>query len=339
MDKALKKDQVLTNDTTAVKVQSLKVKKKKKKSKSLEKQKSIFGWLFILPFLLGFVLIYLPMIISSLQISFSSIEYEKVGQVLKWVGIENYSSALGDSSNFVQTLVECLGGMAFDIPAIIIFSLFMAILLNQDMKGRAAFRAIFFVPVIVSTGIIEAIDLSNTLAQLGENVTQLGSEGVEGTVNAGTEIINAIDVERFFGSMKIGAELATVVSGWANNVYNIVNRSGVQMLIFLAALQSISPSIYESCRVEGATSWETFWKITFPMISPMILVNLVYTVIDSFTTKSNVMMSFISGELTKPNGKPAGTAMAWMYFLIVIVILAALSGIASLFVFYQRRDK
>lgn len=339
MDKALKKDQVLTNDTASVKVQSLKVNKKKKKAKSLEKQKSIFGWLFILPFLLGFVLIYLPMIISSLQISFSAIEYEKVGQVLEWVGLQNYSDALGDSSEFVQTLVECLGGMAFDIPAIIIFSLFMAILLNQDMKGRAAFRAIFFVPVIVSTGIIEAIDLANQLSVLGESVTQLGSEGVEGTVNAGTEIINAIDVERFFGSMKIGAELASVVSGWANNVYNIVNRSGVQMLIFLAALQSISPSIYESCRVEGATAWETFWKITFPMISPMILVNLVYTIIDSFTTKSNVMMSFISGQLTEPNGKPAGTAMAWMYFLVVIIIMAALSGIASLFVFYQRRDK
>lgn len=338
MEKVLKKDQVLTNDETTVEVKSLKA-KKKKKAKSLEKQKSIFGWLFILPFLLGFVLIYLPMIISSLQISFSSIEYEKVGQVLEWVGFENYSSALGDSSDFVQTLVECLGGMAFDIPAIIIFSLFMAILLNQDMKGRAAFRAIFFVPVIVSTGIIESIDLANQLAELGQDVTQLGSEGVDGSVSAGVEIINAIDVERFFGNMKIGSELASVVSSWANNVYNIVNRSGVQMLIFLAALQSISPSIYESCRVEGATSWETFWKITFPMISPMILVNLVYTVIDSFTTKSNVMMSFISNQLTQPNGKPAGTAMAWMYFLVVIIILAALSGIASLFVFYQRRDK
>lgn len=332
MDKALK-----TNEQATVEVKPLKV--KKRKAKSLEKQKSTFGWLFILPFLLGFFLIYLPMIISSIQISFSSIAYEDIGQVLTWVGFDNYSKALLEEADFVKTLVECLGGMAFDIPAIIIFSLFMAIMLNQDMKGRAAFRAIFFVPVIVSTGIIESIDLQNTLAQIGEQVSQLGQEGVEGTVNAGTEIINAIDVERFFGSMKIGAELATVVSGWANNVYSIVNRSGVQMLIFLAALQSISPSIYESCKVEGATGWETFWKITFPMISPMILVNLVYTIIDSFTTKSNVMMSFITTASNEANGKPIGTAMAWLYFLIVIIILAVCAAFASLFVFYQRREK
>ncbi len=332
MDKALK-----TNEQATVEVKPLKV--KKRKAKSLEKQKSTFGWLFILPFLLGFFLIYLPMIISSIQISFSSIAYEDIGQVLTWVGFDNYSKALLEEADFVKTLVECLGGMAFDIPAIIIFSLFMAIMLNQDMKGRAAFRAIFFVPVIVSTGIIESIDLQNTLAQIGEQVSQLGQEGVEGTVNAGTEIINAIDVERFFGSMKIGAELATVVSGWANNVYSIVNRSGVQMLIFLAALHSISPSIYESCKVEGATGWETFWKITFPMISPMILVNLVYTIIDSFTTKSNVMMSFITTASNEANGKPIGTAMAWLYFLIVIIILAVCAAFASLFVFYQRREK
>ena len=334
MDKALK-----TNEQATVEVKPLKV--KKRKAKSLEKQKSTFGWLFILPFLLGFFLIYLPMIVSSIQISFSTIAYEDIGQVLTWCDplFTNYSNALLKEADFTKTLVECLGGMAFDIPAIIIFSLFMAILLNQDMKGRAAFRAIFFVPVIVSTGIIESIDLQNTLAQLGDQVSNLNGDGVEGAVNAGTEIINAIDVERFFGSMKIGSELATVVSGWANNVYSIVNRSGVQMLIFLAALQSISPSIYESCKVEGATGWETFWKITFPMISPMILVNLVYTIIDSFTTKSNVMMSFITNASNQANGKPLGTAMAWLYFLIVIISLAVLTGIASLFVFYQRREK
>ena len=174
MDKALK-----TNEQATVEVKPLKV--KKRKAKSLEKQKSTFGWLFILPFLLGFFLIYLPMIVSSIQISFSSIAYEDIGQVLTWVGFDNYSKALLEEADFVKTLVECLGGMAFDIPAIIIFSLFMAILLNQDMKGRAAFRAIFFVPVIVSTGIIESIDLQNTLAIVGEQVSQLGQEGVEGT--------------------------------------------------------------------------------------------------------------------------------------------------------------
>ena len=276
------------------------------------------------------------MIISSIQISFSSIAYEDIGQVLTWVGFKNYSYALFEDADFVKTLVECLGGMAFDIPAIIIFSLFMAILLNQDMKGRAAFRAIFFVPVIVSTGIIESIDLQNIIAEAGENISQIGQDGVQGATNVGSEIISAIDVERFFGSMKIGAELAGIVSQWANNVYDIVNRSGVQMLIFLAALQSISPSIYESCKVEGATGWETFWKITFPMISPMILVNAIYTIIDSFTSASNVVMSYIY-DIYESNQSLA-TAMSWIYFLMIILIIAVFALVASSMIFYQKRD-
>lgn len=123
-----------------------------------------------------------------------------------------------------------------------------------------------------------------------------------------------------------------------NNIYDIVNRSGVQMLIFLSGLQSISPAIYESCSIDGATSWETFWKITFPMISPMILVNLVYTIIDSFTTESNTVMTFISGVYEQADGNVISSAMSWMYFLIVMLIIAVVAGIMSAYVFYQRRD-
>ncbi|MBO5757396.1 MAG: sugar ABC transporter permease, partial [Clostridia bacterium] len=127
--------------------------------------------------------------------------------------------------------------------------------------------------------------------------------------------------------------------GWINNIYDIVNRSGVQMLIFLSALQSISPAIYEACRIDGATAWETFWKITFPMISPMILVNGIYTIVDAFTTQSNSVMSFIkSVKSSAADGDVIASAMSWMYFLIVIAILALVALIFSSYVFYQRRD-
>ena len=138
--------------------------------------------------------------------------------------------------------------------------------------------------------------------------------------------------------MKIGTKLTTYVVTMVNDIFNIVNRSGVQMLIFLAALQSISPAIYESCRIDGATSWETFWKITLPMISPMILVNAVYTVIDSFTTDSNPVMKYVSEVYTKSNGQTVSSAMAWIYFLIIILIVGVISAICSAFVFYQKRD-
>jgi ABC-type sugar transport system permease subunit len=111
------------------------------------------------------------------------------------------------------------------------------------------------------------------------------------------------------------------------------------MLIYLAGLQSISPAIYESCQIDGATAWETFWKITFPMISPMILVNTVYTVIDSFTSQSNVVMNYISKVYGTGNeGMVRSTAMSWMYFLVVILILLVVGGLVSAYVFYQRRD-
>ena len=121
--------------------------------------------------------------------------------------------------------------------------------------------------------------------------------------------------------------------------YDRIHKSGVQMLIFLAGLQSISPAIYESCHIDGASAWETFWKITFPMISPMILVNAIYTVIDSFTSQSNQIMTFISGIYEgKTGGTVIATAMSWMYFLVVILVLAVVAAILSAYVFYQRKD-
>jgi len=160
--------------------------------------------------------------------------------------------------------------------------------------------------------------------------------------SASTEIINAVDIERLFANMKVGTEIVAYVVGLVNDIYNIVNRSGVQILIFLAALQSISPAIYESCQIDGATSWETFWKITFPMVSPMILVNAVYTIIDSFTTDSNSVMKVINNAYLGAGGikNPANisAAMGWMYFLVVLLIVGAVAGIFSAYVFYQRRD-
>ena len=147
-----------------------------------------------------------------------------------------------------------------------------------------------------------------------------------------------MDFKYLFSSMKVGTELVEYVIGAINNIYNIVNRSGVQMLIFLAGLQSISPAIYESCEIEGASAWETFWKITFPMISPMILTNAVYTIIDAFTSSTNTVMSYIDQVYSKTDGDVLSSAMAWMYFLIVIAIIAGVVGILSMYVFYQRRD-
>lgn len=310
---------------------------KRKKIASLDRRKARAGWLFILPFLIGFVIIYLPMVYQSILFTFSKINYpDEGGYVLEFVGWENYRQALFVDANFTQTLVAGLQQLAFDIPAIIIFSLFMAVMLNQKMAGRGVFRAIFFIPVILSTGIMESISSADILSTYMEDAG--GIDTGAGT-NTATQLVSSMDLQNLFANMKVGTEIVDYVTSAINNIYGIVNRSGVQMLIFLAALQSISPAIYESCKIDGATSWETFWKITFPMITPMILVNGVYTIIDSFTTESNIVMHYISTVYSEVGGNVRSSAMSWIYFLIITGIVAVVAAILSAFVFYQRKSE
>lgn len=309
---------------------------KKKMNQSLDRKKAMAGWWFVLPFVLGFALLYAPMIFDSIRFSFNEISTTLGGgYTLDFVGWQNYSDALFGDAEYVRILIASIRQLVLDIPAIVIFSLFMAVVLNQKMVGRAAFRAIFFIPVILTTGIIDSIDQGNAM------MSYMGSGGIDTGNDLGGssgDIISSLDVTKMLGSMQVGTELVTYVVSVVNNIFNIVNRSGVQMLIFLAGLQSISPSIYESCTMEGASAWETFWKITFPMISPMILVNAIYTVIDSFTAKSNSVMKYIEHVYELPKGNVLSSAMSWMYFLVVLLIIALVAGIMSMYVFYQRRD-
>ena len=311
--------------------------KKRKRAASLDARKARAGWVFVLPFVIGFLIIYLPIIIDSIKYSFHLVKPGSTGLTLQFVGFQNYQRALFEDPEFVQILTAGIQQLIFDIPAIVIFSLFIAVLLNQKMVGRAAFRAIFFIPVIIATGIVDSIDQSNTMLEYMEN-TEEGINDGSGQ-NTTSQILSVVDIEVLFSNMKVGKELVEYVVNMVNNIYNIINRSGVQMLIYLAGLQSISPAIYESCSIDGASAWETFWKITFPMISPMILVNTVYTVIDSFTSQSNQVMTFISKVYSEyTNGTVLSTAMAWVYFLIVILIIGIVAAVLSAYVFYQKRD-
>ena len=301
-------------------------------SKSLDARKARAGYVFVLPFLLGILLVYLPILIDSLWVSFSNVGWDTQlgGVVYKNVGLEHYIYAF-TSSTYLAALLAGMQRLVFEVPAIIIFSLFIAVVLNGKMLGRAIFRAIFFVPVIIATGLMETINAaaSNYESAPGEMDDGSGQQ-------AGGGIISMLDVEGLFASMKVGGEIVTYIVGLVNDIYNIINYSGVQMLIFLAGLQGISPAIYEACQIEGATAWETFWKVTFPMISPMILVNAVYTIIDSFTRTQNPAMKYIAEVYVME--KPRATAMSWIYFILVALVLAIVAGIASSFIFYQRRD-
>ena len=297
---------------------------------TLTERKARTGWLFVLPFALGMLLIYLPIIIDSFCFSFLFVQRLGEDRITEFYGVGAYQKAM--TQEFWKTLLQGFEQLLINVPTILIFSLFIAVILNQKMVGRAAFRAIFFIPVILATGLMDSINAQDALS---------GGAGIDdGSGDSEGGLISLMDAEALFSSMEVGTGLVEIVVGLVNRVYDIVNYSGVQMLIFLAGLQSISPSIYEACQIEGATSWETFWKITFPMISPMILVNGIYTIIDSFTKSDNIVMSYINNNLSSitPATRAIGNAQAWMYFAMILLVIAAFAGIASLFVFYQKRD-
>ena len=316
------------------KTQNMKFKLPKLGHPSLAERKARKGWLFVMPFVIGFILIYLPIIIDSICFSFMKVELKTDSEGYAYTqvvnhGFEYYKSMFVKDSEYVKKLLQGLRQLLWEVPTIVIFSLFVAVILNQKMLGRAVFRAIFFVPVILSTGLLETLTADRLS---GENGIDDGSgqSSAEG-------FISVMDVGLLFRNMGPATTFVEKLVELVNDIFDIVNYSGVQMLIFLAGLQSISPAIYEAARIDGASAWETFWKITFPMISPMILVNGIYTIIDSFTRQNNTVMKYIDGIYDTENQSLA-TAEYWVYFMIVFLIVAAFAGLVSAYVFYQKRD-
>ena len=307
---------------------------------SLDKRKAKFGWLFVAPFVIGFIVIYLPIIINSIIFSFS--EFETIaaidggGYILHNVGFDNYKNALFVDTEFVKVLTTGIRQLLLEVPAIVIFSLFLAVILNEKMVGRAAFRAILFVPVILQTGLIAEIDAANTLLSSMNDTSSGITTGGGAAEEAVSGVLSTDDLSWLFANLSVGSDMITYVTQLINNIYDIINRSGVQMLIFLAGLQSISPAIYESATVEGATWWESFWKITIPMISPLILVNMVYTIVDSFTNSSNSVMGDIFGRITTGAYEEA-SARAFVYLAFVGIIIAVVVAVVNHFVFYENK--
>lgn len=300
----------------------------------LKAKKQIAGWIFVLPFVIGFLFYFLPVIINSLIYSFSTITSTDTGMHTEFAGWKNFQYAFQSDPKFTQYLITAVSTLLANTPSILIFSLFIAVILNQKMRGRAVFRAIFFIPVIIATGMIERADLSNAVLN---NLTT--SDAIDtGALASSSQMFSLDDITQLLSSLNFSVSLTSYVSAAVNNILDIVNQSGIQILIFLAGLQSISPSIYESAEIEGATAWECFWKITFPMISPMILVNLFYSIIDFFTRSSSTMMEYVHDISFDKALFGEASAMSWIYFGCIAGILAVTAFIVSRFVFYQQRD-
>lgn len=291
---------------------------------TLDRRESLAGYLFTLPFTIGFILFFLRPFIQSVVFSLNELVIVPKGYELHSVGFENYRYALRVHPTFVRTFVDQVIAMLTTVPAIITFSFFAAVLLNQEFRGRTLARVVFFLPVIMSAGIVLRLEQTDYMTS------------VMSTTDSDTQIFSMASLSGFFMQLQLPQTLLTYIMNAVNSLAQIIRASGVQILIFLAGLQSIPPSLFEAADVEGATKWESFWKITFPMLSPLILTNIVYTIIDSFTSPANALVRLIRDTAFGGVGYGVSTAMGVLYFLAVSVVLIIAIAIISPRVYYQQ---
>ncbi len=299
--------------------------KRRSKYEGLQKRKAVAGYLFILPFIIGFLAFMVKPFFQSLYMSLCDVQVGPNGFTNVYWGIKNFVEAFTVDLTFTRLLTEELSRMAINVPAIIVFSFFAALLLNQEFKGRAFVRGVFFLPVILSSGVILGVEYDNPIMAEMRDVIEM---------NGGNAISITDTIKEVLNTSGVGNSVFKVVFDIIDGIYDVVLASGIQIIIFLSGLQTISKSMYEAASIEGCTSWESLWKITFPMISPLLLVNLVYTIVDfCMRTDNQVIKKIQDIMLAKLSYGPA-SAMAWIYFGIVMAIIGVTSFILSKVVYY-----
>lgn len=283
-------------------------------------RRSLSGWLFVLPFLIGLIFFVVSPLYTALVLSFNEQVFNDVTQVTSIApyGFRAYVEAFTEQADYINNLIASGSNVLIAVPSTLIFAFLMANVLNQDFHGRTLARAILFMPVITSAGIAASLLAGDT----GVDASQMSSVGSQSMDLAG-------NIQE-----SIGGEMGEFIGKAFNQLTDIINGAGVPTLIFLAGLQTISPSIFESSKVEGATGWENFWKITFPMISPMILVNTVYILIENLCGMGNPMLKYLYNNNATTKTVDL-MAMSWMYFLATSLIIGAVAGIISKLVYYE----
>ena len=309
-----------------------------------ENQKKICSLLFLLPVLIGFLVFFIYPLIMSLIYSFSTLEITTEGILIHFskffttldktahnytnpvssMLFYNYKYAFFTDADFPLQLWNTISTTVTDTLVITIFSLFIAVLLNSKFKCRGLVRAVFFLPVIFNS---EAI--TTALASASNLTSLMGNQG-------NNALTTLFDMGAFLQGVGIPKGLVTFLTGITDAIYDTISYSGIQILIFLTAIQSVPKHLYEAAKMEGATNYEMFWKITLPMVSPMILTVVVYSVVDSFL-RSSVNKVIQKQETLSEYGFHA--AMSWSYLLCIFLLLFITLGILSKVVFYYDDEK
>lgn len=276
-----------------------------------EKKKALVGVGFCVPWILGFLLLFLGPLVQSIYYAFQDMTITPGGFDVTFAGWDNFSRAIFSDSEFLQAFINTMKDMAYQVPTILIYSLFVALLLNQNFPGRMLVRGIFFLPVIIASGVILEIlqaDVMSEITLSGEKSSSMFQ--VQALINMLTE-------------MGLGSDIISFISTTANSIFELPWRSGIQILLFIAGLQTVPLHLYEAATIDGCTAWEKFWKITFPLLTPVIMISLVFTITDHFTSATNSAMRIIL-DYSSNFELAYSSALSWMYFLVIIIVLGVL---------------
>ena len=286
----------------------------------MQRREAIQGYLFILPWIIGFIFLFGRPLVTSLYYAFQRVAFTPECIKTTFVGWENFIYKFRDDIYFQgRWFTPGVSSFLYEVPLVVIFSLFVAIILNQKFRGRTVARAMFFLPVIIASGVVIQI-----LRGMGLD-TNLETENAY--------VFNSGGLESMLIAMNFPRSIVDIFTQISNRIFDIVWMSGIQIILYLSGLQGIPASEYEAAQIEGATAWECFWKITWVRISPMTLVVVVYSIIDSFTNVSNKMIVFINTEYAGGNyGGSLG--MGWLFCSIAFLALGITSAIISRYVFY-----
>ena len=278
------------------------------------------GTLFILPFIIGFIAFMVRPLILSLEISFS--KYTIQTGEMTWNNYANYSYAFVTDPQFNRLLVDEIGRMTINLIATLVMSFVIAVILNQKFKGRIFCRIIFFLPVILSSGVLPGIETSSSSYNMISSMSQ--AMGESSGVNLSAALQDLLSVSG------VGSGVFSVIFQMIDAIYDIVMASGIQIIVFLSGLQAISPSLYEAANVEGCSAWESFWKITFPMVSPLLIVNCIYTIIDFFMKNDNQVIEHINDLMYGVKmDLGAASAESWIYFGVALAFIGISAFIIS----------
>ncbi len=293
--------------------------KRKKKHKGIESLKSTYGRLFVLHWEIGLIIFFIVPLFQSFYYSFCELNYSAGTFIYDYIGLDNFKYAINEHAEFTDLLTQSLISLAYSLPVIVILSLILALLLNQNFKGRLFFRALYFLPVIIASGVV----IEHLFASTG---SELSSSGVSSSFAS-----NMISVEEILAWLSLPTEIGTYFNVVFNNIFNLVWNCGIQIVLFIAGMQSIPDSLYEVSKVEGATKWEEFWFITLPMLARTTILVIIFTLVELITSKTNDVMALAYTFMKATINYGKASAMLWIYFIIVGALIALIMLLYSKF--------